>query len=336
MSAEGSIPTVRLRCVKSFLRSIGVNVLVGSEQVMRDQLDGDATRYQAGTVNGITYCRCEDIVTELKEFVKECAIAGQLTRRLGAPDDALRVTVSIDKGGSYTKAFVTVWDADQSLSPLRAVLMGVYSGTDDRESMKAVFGPVVAQLERAAANIDWPYQYNSTNSSNNNSSSTQPRVFGQYLSDECVDCKALKARGAVQTPLRTTPYRSIRISWGGDIMVLHELLGTQGPSATYNCHVCEMHHNTLKTAKSPSSTPAAPSAPLRTTATATAHYQQCVAGPKSARPPKSQEQLPLVTGEIAWCIGPSPLHVKMGLTKDLLTELQSEAAKLDERPLKER
>jgi hypothetical protein len=142
--------------------------LVGSEQVMRDQLEDDAARYQAGTVNGITYCRCEDIVTELKEFVKECALAGQLTRRLGATDDALRVTVSIDKGGSSTKAFITVWDADQSLSPLRAVLMGVYAGTDDRQSIKSVFGPAIAQVERAAANIDWPYQYNSTNSSSNN------------------------------------------------------------------------------------------------------------------------------------------------------------------------
>jgi hypothetical protein len=64
--AEGSIPTVRLRSVKSFLRSVGVKLLVGSEQVMRDQLEDDAARYQAGTVNGITYCRCEDIVTELK------------------------------------------------------------------------------------------------------------------------------------------------------------------------------------------------------------------------------------------------------------------------------
>jgi len=135
---------VRLRSVKSFLRSIGVNLLIGSEQVMRDQLEDDAARYQAGTVNGITYCRCEDIVTELREFVKECALAGQLKRRLGAPDDALRVTVSIDKGGSYTKAFITVWDADQSLSPLRAVLMGVYCGTDDREAIKAVFGPAMA------------------------------------------------------------------------------------------------------------------------------------------------------------------------------------------------
>jgi hypothetical protein len=319
---------VRLRSVKSFLRSVGVKLLVGSEQVMRDQMEGDAARYQAGTVNGITYCRCEDIVTELKEFVRECAMAGQLKRRLGAPDDALRVTVSIDKGGSYTKAFITVWDADQSQSPLRAVLIGVYCGTDDRLSIKAVFGPAIGQLERAAANIDWPYQYTNVSSTSN--------VFGQYLSDECGDCTALQRAGAVQTPLRTTPYRSIRISWGGDIMVLHELLGTQGPSATYNCHMCEMHHNTLKTAKPPSTTTAAPSAPLRTTATATAHHQQYVAGPKSARPPKSQEQLPLVTGEIAGCIGPSPLHVKMGLTKDLLTELQSAAAKLDERPRKER
>ena len=121
---------------------------------MRDELEGDSTRYQAGNVNGMTYFRCEDVTTELKEFVKDCAMAGQLTRRLGAPDDSLRVTVSIDKGGSYTKAFITVWDVDQSLSPLHAVFMGVYKGADDYESMKAVFGPAIAQLERAAPHIN--------------------------------------------------------------------------------------------------------------------------------------------------------------------------------------
>ncbi len=303
---------------------------------MRAKLEGVAARYEAGTVNGITYCRCEDIVTELKEFVKECAIAGQLTRRLGAPDDALRVTVSIDKGGNYTKGFITVWDVDQSLSPLRAVLMGVYNGTDDRESVKAVFGPVMAHLESVAANIDWPYQYNTTSHSNSNTvaPSTPPHVFGPYLSDECKECTALRRVGAMQTAIRTAPYRFLRISWGGDIMVLHKLLGTKGPTATHNCHVCEMPCAELRTAKTPSAT--ATSQALRTTATATAHFEQYVAGPKSAPAPMSQAQLPLITGEIAGCIGPSPLHVKLGLIKDLLTKLLSDAAKLDVLPLKER
>ena len=270
---------------------------------MRDKLEGDATRYQAGTVNGITYFRCEDIVTELKEFVKECALAGQLTRRLGAPDDSLRVTVSIDKGGSYTKAFITVWDVDQSLSPLHAVFMGVYAGSDDYESIKAVFGPAMAQLERAASNIDWPYQYGSTTVTAAAQSNT---VIGPYLSDECDECKALKAGGAVQTAIRTTPYRSIRICWGGDIMVLHELLGTNGPTATYSCNICVMHHQQLKTTQTPSSNPPA----LRTTTAAAAHFKESLRGTKDtvADRSRSQIRLPLFTSEIAGRVGPSPLH----------------------------
>ncbi len=155
-----SIPTVRLRTVKSYLRSVGVNILVGSEQLMRAEMDATAARYKDGTVNGIPFVRCVDIVTELREFVESHARKGTLTRRLGAPDDALRVTLSVDKGGSYTKAFLTVWDADQSLSPLHAVFVGVYRGTDDHESIRAVFGPVIEQLERIASDIVWPYSYN--------------------------------------------------------------------------------------------------------------------------------------------------------------------------------
>jgi len=300
---------------------------------MRDKLEGDATRYQAGTVNGISYFRCEDLVTELKEFVKECALAGQLTRRLGAPDDSLRVTVSIDKGGSYTKAFITVWDVDQSLSPLHAVFMGVYAGGDDYESIKAVFGPAIAQLERAAPNIDWPYHYGSITVPAAAAAQSNT-VIRPYLSDECDECKALKAAGAVQTTIRTTPYRSIRICWGGDIMVLHELLGTKGPNATYSCHMCVMPKKQLKTTQTPSSNPPA----LRTTTAATAHSKESLFGTKKtiAERSLSHKRAPLFTSEIAGHTGPSPLHVKMGLTKDLLTELKDETAKLDETPLKER
>jgi len=78
---------------------------------MRNRMEEDSKRYKAGEVNDIPYYRCENIVTELEEAVKECAMAGQLTGRLGMTTDALRVTISIDKGGEYTKGFITLWDA---------------------------------------------------------------------------------------------------------------------------------------------------------------------------------------------------------------------------------
>ena len=104
---------------------------------MRDRLREKSMRYNAGTVNGIPYFRCDDIVTELKEFVKECAMARRLTRREGVKDDSLRVTVSIDKGGGRTVAFLTVMDVEKSLSPLNSVFMGVYEGSDDRDSIQS-------------------------------------------------------------------------------------------------------------------------------------------------------------------------------------------------------
>jgi len=83
-----------------------------------------AARYEAGTTaSGIPYFRCTDIVAELEEFVREKAIARLLTRRIGVTNDALRVTVLIDKGGGYTKAFITVWDVENGMSPTNAVFM---------------------------------------------------------------------------------------------------------------------------------------------------------------------------------------------------------------------
>jgi hypothetical protein len=97
---------------------------------------------------------------------------------------------------------------------------------------------------------------------------------------------------------------------------------------------CVMHYKQLQTAQTPSSKPVA----LRTTATAIAHFEQSTTGTKDTRTDRScsQIRLPLVTGEIAGCIGPAPLHVKLGLTKDVLTELYAETAKLDQQPLKQR
>ena len=75
--------------------------------------------------------------------------------------DALRVTVMMDKGGGYTKAFISVWDVEQGLSPTNAVFMGFYRGADDHNSVYAVFGEALRSLEIAATGINWPYQYGS-------------------------------------------------------------------------------------------------------------------------------------------------------------------------------
>jgi Protein of unknown function (DUF1280) len=119
-----------------------------------------AKRYESGTTdNGITFVRCTDIVAELEEFVSEKAMARLLTRRVGVTNDALRVTVMIDKGGGYTKAFISVWDVENGLSPTNAVFMGMFAGKDDRDSVYAVFGDALKSLEIAAAGINWRYTY---------------------------------------------------------------------------------------------------------------------------------------------------------------------------------
>ena len=119
-----------------------------------------AKRYETGTTDsGITYVRCTDIVAELEEFVCEKAMAKLLTRRVGMTNDALRVTVMIDKGGGYTKAFISVWDVNQGSSPTNSVFMGMFTGKDNRDSVYAVFGDALKSLEIAAAGINWRYTY---------------------------------------------------------------------------------------------------------------------------------------------------------------------------------
>ena len=157
---------MKWRKVKSYLLSHGIKALAGNERFLREEIDELAKRYEAGTVSTvgtaakvIPYFRCTDIVAELEEFVREKAIARLLTRRIGVTNDALRVTVLIDKGGGYTKAFITVWDVENGMSPTNAVFLGMYEGKDDHDAVFAVFGDALRALETAAAGINWPYQY---------------------------------------------------------------------------------------------------------------------------------------------------------------------------------
>ena len=152
-----------------------------------------------------------------------------------------------------------------------------------------------------------------------------------YLSDECERCAALKSAGVQAPTIRTTPYRSIRIAWGGDIMFLHELVGTNGPNAIYPCHVCLIDRETLQTVGVP---PAKPPA-LRSIATAATHLLQLKTGPKKDQKRRSFSQVvaPIPTTEYSGNIAPSPLHVTLGLVKDLVVKLFEFAAALDERAI---
>jgi len=50
-----------------------------------------------------------------------------------------------------------MWDANGSLSPLKAVFMVCLKGTDDYASIKAVFGPAIDNSNALQPNINWPF-----------------------------------------------------------------------------------------------------------------------------------------------------------------------------------
>jgi len=172
---------VKWRNLKSYLLNKGIKALAGNEKFLRDEINEMAKRYETGTTDsGITYIRCADIVAELEEFVREKAKARLLTRRVGMTNDALRVTVMIDKGGGYTKAFISVWDVEQGLSPTNAVFLGMYAGEDNHDSVYAVFGDALRSLEIAAAGINWQYTYDGDGKGKTNDESL--RAFFNHLS----------------------------------------------------------------------------------------------------------------------------------------------------------
>lgn len=154
-------------------------------------------------------------------------------------------------------------------------------------------------------------------------------VLMPYLSDACERCVGLKEAGVALPTIRTTPYRTIRISWGGDIVFLHALLGTDSHRGIYPCHICLIPKDELQTV----GVPPTEHPRLRSLATATEHLKEFAIGPKGTRKQRaySQTKRPILTREFIGNISPSPLHVTMGLVKNLIKQLFTEAATLDAR-----
>jgi len=155
-----------------------------------------------------------------------------------------------------------------------------------------------------------------------------------YLSLDCERCRDLKSADAVTPSIRTTPYRSIRVAWGGDIPFLHELLGTDGHSAIFPCHVCLIKKDKLQTVGVRPSNPP----PLRSLATAAEHLKKSTTGRKDTRKERAYSQVdtPIPSTEYKFNISLSPLHVTLGLVKDLVKELKKYATELDVLAIKNR
>ena len=134
--------------------------------------------------------------------------------------------------------------------------------------------------------------------------------------------------------IRTTPYRSIRIAWGGDIPFLHKLLGTDGHSAIFPCHVCLIKNDKLPTVGIPAENPPI----LRSLATAAEHLKQSMIGPLDTRKERafSQVNTSIPSTEYKFNTTLSPLHVTLGLVKDLVKELRKYATALDVLAIKNR
>ena len=160
-------------------------------------------------------------------------------------------------------------------------------------------------------------------------SGSESMVDVPYLSDACERCVGLKEAGVALPTIRTAPYRTIRISWGGDIVFLHALLGTDSHRGIYPCHICLIPKDELQTV----GVPPTEHPRLRSLATATEHLKEFAIGPKGTRKQRaySQTKRPILTREFIGNISPSPLHVTMGLVKNLIKQLFTEAATLDAR-----
>src|SRR5690348_9608488 len=83
----------------------------------------------------------------------------------------------------------------------------------------------------------------------------EPLPAVAVLSPHCTACAALYECGVRSPAIRTTPYRSVWLCWGGDFMLLHTVFGCNGPNAGSPCHICLIGRDSLRSRTVPANTP---------------------------------------------------------------------------------
>jgi len=162
MTCEFRMSWDMLRAVKTFFTALGIPLFSVGEQKLRENMKEATQLYKTGTVTfekqteekgtvklektEVEFIWCTDVRTQLETIMKGHALNQRVIQRSAITGVELRLTLLGDKGGAYTKLFLSIWDVMNSQSPLNGMLLAMYHYGEEYDLIKEVFGPVIKQL----------------------------------------------------------------------------------------------------------------------------------------------------------------------------------------------
>ncbi|XP_072044374.1 uncharacterized protein [Amphiura filiformis] len=151
--------TLRMwRLLKRVFRDeVGWDVFGSLDKMQKEQRRMEF-QYECGTVTATTgekvhFVRVKDVKEVVTQLVTELLKAGELLYLNNLGQKSLWLHVSADKGGKSTKLILQVINQKDRHSIDNAKLLAYFEGKDNRVNMEEVFGPILEELQKCAANI---------------------------------------------------------------------------------------------------------------------------------------------------------------------------------------
>ena len=319
----------RVGVMKQFLAALGVPAAPLREVRAAHEVFG--AELESGTFDdGRVFVRVKNVKEVVARWTYEMAERKRLVQRRNIPPGEIWCKLAGDKGGNTVKLVLTCMNTTAPNSLDNTILLAMYEGDEDRESVARVFGRAYRELlpvmsfappesGRGVRLVD--VEKEPVRQERN------ARVFSPACSICCADWPNANDRD--KQPMQLGD-QLLRVFVVGDMKFTSLLLGHMGQSCAHPCTHCHIESRAVK-----ENAIGSPPATLRTTTTllangAKAERYTCESGnrPKGAQYCGIGNK-PLLVVTPVETVAPFPLHLDLGISLKLLNALEDAAEAID-------
>ena len=333
------------------------------------EFEYDCGNFESSTGKKVSFVRVADVSDVVKKSVNQLNVSGLLVEKSNIPKNLLWVLLTGDKGGKSTKLLLQFLNCKEQHSIHTARLLAIYEGDKDNyECIQKVFGPVIEETMKVLSNIteldlkvdltkiaspsqqpnfdirgmaNWPNELKELFRNCQNEYHSQRCLLCQktsFFKSHSSNCDANKPSSAKYS------ISEFWLSLGGDWEFIARLLGLTGPNGTFFCNFCHAQLKDLEKGKphapwllqqgATASHTCTKKFPVRSFESILSDNDRFVKG-GSVKSKANQfhncESTPiyLATGPVIDSVSCMPLHLSLGLGKQALELVESEAISLD-------
>ena len=339
------------------------------EHLKSMEFEYESGNFESSNGKKVSFIRVANVSDVVKKSVTQLNESGFFVEKSNIPRNLLWVLLTGDKGGKSTKLLLQFLNCKEQHSIRTARLLAIYEGDKDNyQCIQKVFGPVIEATMQVLSNItelelrvdltkitspsqqpnfdirgmvNWPNELQELFRNCQNEYHSQRCLLCQrttHFESHSSNCDANKPSSAKYS------ISEFWLSLGGDWEFIARLLGLTGPNGTFFCNFCHVQLKDLEKGKphtpwllqhgATTSHTCTKKFPVRSFESILSDNDRFVKG-GSVKSKANQfhncESIPIyqTTGPVIDSVSCMPLHLSLGLGKQALELVESEAISLD-------